>query len=138
MHKIKHTKLYNKSTILKCSYQNINISSCVNMLANRIRHDVNVGKSLRRVPLFVTPMDYMVHGILQARILEWGAFPFSRGSSQPRNRPRSLVLQADSLPAELQGKPKNIGVGSLSFSRGSSQPRDQTGVSCTAGGFFSS
>ena len=31
------------------------------------------------------PMDYIVHGILQARILEWVAFPFSRGSSQPRN-----------------------------------------------------
>ena len=33
-------------------------------------------------------MDYTVHGILQARILEWVAFPFSRGSSQPRNRTR--------------------------------------------------
>ena len=31
------------------------------------------------------PVEYIVHGILQARILEWGAFPFSRGSSQPRN-----------------------------------------------------
>ena len=31
------------------------------------------------------PMDYAVHGILQARILEWVAFPFSRGSSQPRD-----------------------------------------------------
>ena len=30
------------------------------------------------------PMDYTVHGILQARMLEWVAFPFSRGSSQPR------------------------------------------------------
>ena len=30
------------------------------------------------------PMDSTVHGILQARILEWVAFPFSRGSSQPR------------------------------------------------------
>ena len=29
------------------------------------------------------PMDYRVHGILQARILKWVAFPFSRGSSQP-------------------------------------------------------
>ena len=28
-------------------------------------------------------MDYRVHGILQARILEWVAVPFSRGSSQP-------------------------------------------------------
>ena len=31
------------------------------------------------------PIDYTVHGILQARILEWRAFPFSRGSSWPRN-----------------------------------------------------
>ena len=30
-------------------------------------------------------MDYTVHGILQARTLEWVAFPFSRGSSQPRD-----------------------------------------------------
>ena len=30
--------------------------------------------------------DYTVHEILQARILEWVAFPFSRVSSQPRNR----------------------------------------------------
>ena len=32
------------------------------------------------------PMDYTVHGILLARILEWVAFPFSRGSSQPRDQ----------------------------------------------------
>ena len=31
------------------------------------------------------PIDYRVHGILQARILEWLAFPFSRGPSQPRD-----------------------------------------------------
>ena len=30
-------------------------------------------------------MDYTVHGIFQARILEWAAFPFSRASSQTRN-----------------------------------------------------
>ena len=30
-------------------------------------------------------MDYTVHGIVQARILEWVAFPFSKGSSQPRD-----------------------------------------------------
>ena len=45
----------------------------------------------------------------------------------------------DSLPIELSGKPKNTGVGSLyPFSRGSSQPRNWTGVSCIAGGFFTS
>ena len=32
------------------------------------------------------PMDYEVHGILQAKILEWIAFPFSRRSSQPRDQ----------------------------------------------------
>ena len=32
------------------------------------------------------PMDYTIYGILQARILEWVAFPFSRGFSQPRNQ----------------------------------------------------
>ena len=31
------------------------------------------------------PMDYKANGILQARILQWVAFPFSRGSSQPRD-----------------------------------------------------
>ena len=31
-------------------------------------------------------MDYTVHGILQARILEWVALPFSRESSQPRDQ----------------------------------------------------
>ena len=50
-------------------------------------------------------MDNIDHGIFQARILEWVATPFSRGSSQPGIEPRSPTLQADSLPAELHGKP---------------------------------
>ena len=37
-------------------------------------------------PTLCNPMDCIVHGILQVRILEWVAFPFSRGSSQPRYR----------------------------------------------------
>ena len=37
-------------------------------------------------PTLCNSMDSTVHGILQARILEWVAFPFSRGSSQPRDR----------------------------------------------------
>ena len=53
-----------------------------------------------------SPMDYTVHGILQARILEWVAFPFCRGLNPG--------LLHCSLPAEPQGKP-NIGVGSLSL-----------------------
>jgi len=55
----------------------------------------------------VTPwaVALQVHGILQARILEWVAIPFSRGSSNPGIEFRSLVLQADSLPSEPPGKP---------------------------------
>ena len=59
-------------------------------------------------------MDYTIHGVLQARILEWVAFPFSRRSSQPR----STTLQEDSLPSEPPGKPENTGVGSLSLLQG--------------------
>ena len=39
-----------------------------------------------------------------ARILEWIAYPFSSGSSQPRNWMGSPLLQVDSLPTELSGK----------------------------------
>ena len=56
------------------------------------------------------PMDYRVHRIVQTRVLEWvaslsllqGIFP-------------TQGLQANSLPTEPQGKPKNTGVGSLSL-----------------------
>ena len=46
------------------------------------------------------PVDYTVHGILQAGLLKWVAF------SSPGIEPRSPTLQADSLPAEPPGKPK--------------------------------
>jgi len=42
-------------------------------------------KAAQSCLILCDPMDYIVHGILQARILEWVAFPFSRGSSQPRD-----------------------------------------------------
>ena len=45
---------------------------------------VNV-KVTQSCPTLCDPMDYSVYGILQARILEWVAFPYSRGSSQPRD-----------------------------------------------------
>ena len=52
-------------------------------------------------------MDYIVHGILQARILEWVAFSSSRESSQPRDQTQVSPLQADSLPAKPQGELPN-------------------------------
>ena len=78
------------------------------------------------------PMDYTVHGILQAKIQKWVAFPFSRGSSQPR----TPSLQVNSLLAEPQGSPKILEWVAYPFSRGSSWPRNRTRVSCIAGGLF--
>ena len=43
-------------------------------------------KVAQSCPTLCHPMHYIVHGTLQARILEWVAFPFSRGSSRHRNR----------------------------------------------------
>ena len=43
-------------------------------------------KAAKSCPTLCNPMDYTVDGILQARILEWIALPFSGGSSQPRNQ----------------------------------------------------
>ena len=45
-------------------------------------------------------MDYTVHGILQARILEWVAVPLARRSSQLRDRTQVSYIAGDSLPAE--------------------------------------
>ena len=50
-------------------------------------------------------MNSTAYGILQARKLEWVAFPFSRGSSNLEIEPRSPTLEVDSLPVEPQGKP---------------------------------
>ena len=47
-------------------------------------------KSLSHVQLFATP--WIVHGILQTGIMEWVAFPFSRGSSQPRGRTQDSCI----------------------------------------------
>ena len=43
-------------------------------------------KVAQSCPSLCEPINYTVRGILQARILEWAPFPFSRGSSQPRDR----------------------------------------------------
>ena len=53
-------------------------------------------------------MDYTVHGILQARILEWVAISFSRDLPNPGIEPGSLALKADALPSEPLGKLSSI------------------------------
>ena len=72
-------------------------------------------KVIQLCPALCDPTDYTAHGILQARILEWVPFPFSRDLSNTGIKPRSPTLQADSLPAEPQGKPKNTDMDSLSL-----------------------
>ena len=59
------------------------------------------------------PMDYTVRGILQARILEWVAFPFSRGSSQPG----SPALWVDSLQLNHKGSQRILEWVAYPFSR---------------------
>ena len=55
-----------------------------------------------------SPPGSSVHGVLQSRILEWVAVPFSRGSSQPGIEPWSPALEADSLVSEPTVKPNII------------------------------
>ena len=57
-------------------------------------------------------MDYAVHGILQARILEWVVFPFSRGYSQPRDWIQVSNIAGRFFTSWATGKPKNTEVGS--------------------------
>ena len=64
-------------------------------------------------PTLYDPMDCSLlgsfaHGILQARILEWVAISFSRGSSRsdPGIKPRSPALQANALTSAPPGKPR--------------------------------
>ena len=72
------------------------------MLACLLSHFSRVGLC---AAMDCSPPGASVHGILQARILQRVAMPFTRGSSQPRGKSASPALQADSLPTEPWGKP---------------------------------
>ena len=71
------------------------------------------------------PMDYTVQGILQARILEWVAFPSSRGTSQPRNRTQVSHI-AGELFTNWAMREALVALRHVE----SSQTRDWTCVSC--------
>ena len=58
-------------------------------------------------PIDCNPLGSSVHGILQARILEWVAMTSSRDLPNRGIEPRSPALQADSLPSEPPGKPRS-------------------------------
>ena len=64
------------------------------IISNTVYEHLYISLCVKKVEVKVTQscltlcnrMDYTVPGILQAKILEWVAFPFSRGSSQPRDQ----------------------------------------------------
>ena len=73
--------------------------------------DIRVWKKVKVAhlcPILGNPMDYTVHGILQARILEWLLFPSPGESSQPEIKPRSHTMQVNYWWDESQGKPKEL------------------------------
>ena len=70
-------------------------------------------KVAQSCPTLCDPMNCIVPGILQARRWSRQPFPSPEVLPDPGIKPRSPALQADSLPAELQGKPENTGVGRL-------------------------
>ena len=88
-----------------------------NILApQNVKHRTNIDPALRTQscltlcdPMDYSPLGSSMHGISQARMLEWVAICSSRGSSQPRIEPaspKSPALQADSLPLHHLGSPR--------------------------------
>ena len=68
----------------------------------------------------------------------WRGYPIPSPGDLPKSgiKHRSPTLQADSLPAEPQGKPKNTGVGSLSLLQQIFLTQESNQVSCIVGRFF--
>ena len=64
---------------------------------------------------FWDTLDSTAREILQARILEWITFPFSRGSFQPRDQTQVCHIAGGFFTSWAIGKPKNTRVGSLSL-----------------------
>ena len=68
-------------------------------------------------PMDCNPPGSSVHGICQARILEWVAISFSRGSSRPKDRTHvscvSPALPVDPLPLSPQGSPSVTVIGKV-------------------------
>ena len=77
-------------------------------------------------------------GILQARILEWGAMPSSRGIFPTQGSNPDLLHCRRILPLSHQRSPRVLERVAYPFFRGTSQPENWTGISYIAGRFFTS
>ena len=94
-------------------------------------------KVAQSCPTFCNPKDYKVHGILQARILEWVSLSFLQGIFPTQgSNPGFLHCRWILYQLNHKGSPRILEWVADPFSSGSSQPRNRTGVSCIAGGFF--
>ena len=103
-----HVDSPNQRTHSQWMYYDLLINSSSQWIEVKVEvkwSEVKVAQSCRISVSLCDPMDYLVHRILQPRILEWVAVPFSRGSSNLGMEPRSPAAQADSSPAEPPGKP---------------------------------
>ena len=75
-------------------------------------------------PTLCNPMDYTVYGILQVRILEWVAVPFSRGFSTQGLNPGLPHCRQILFHLSHQGSPRILEWVAYPFSSGSSQHRN--------------
>ena len=93
------------------SQDGFNYSKILGYSIRNFRMNISISENERKVlvtqscPVLCNLMDCSlpgssVHGILQARMLEWVTIPFSRGSSQCRDGTQTPTLQADSLLSE--------------------------------------
>ena len=82
-----------------------------------ITHEVSQSQSESRSVVSDSLRPHGLYSLEFSRPEYWSGQPFPSPGDLPNPgiEPRSPTLQVDSLPAEPQGKPKNIGVGSLSF-----------------------
>ena len=71
---------------------------------NFVGYGKNKVKVAQSCTTLCDPMDCTVHGTLQARILKWVAFPFSRGSSQPRGQTQVSHIAGKFFAREAHAK----------------------------------
>ena len=92
-------------------------------------------KFAQSCPTLCNPTDYTVHEILQVRILEWVALPFSRGSSKPRNLTQISCIAGRFFASWATGEAQEW-VACLYLLQWIFPTQDRARVSCIAGGFF--
>ena len=109
------------------------------------RHSWLKWNSLSHVQLFATPWTVAYQAPLSmefSRQEYWSvlstAIPFPGDLPNQKIKPASSALQADCLPSEPPGKPKNTGVGSLSLLQGIFPTQELNRGSCITGRFFTS